>query len=213
MRRMQLRRIAPAVLLLSALATPALAHHDMDGKLPATFMEGLISGLLHPVIGLDHLLAIVAIGVLSTRLASGAWFALTFVAASMLGTGLHLASLDLAASEVLVAATVVVFGAVLLSSSFARALDSVVRWAPLAVLGGALHGYAYGEAIVGSTPGPLAAYLFGFSIVQMAVVLAVGRLARWASEKGVAAVRVHVVSGALVSLAGVVLTVVALQAL
>lgn len=184
----------------------------MDGETPTTFLQGLVSGLLHPVIGPDHLLAIIAVGLLSTRLAGGKLFGAAFVVASILGTGLHLASLSVPGSEILVAATAVVFGALLLSSGLARALDAARRWAPLAILAGALHGYAYGEAIVGSTPGPLAAYLLGFCLVQMVLVLAVARATRWATEQGTSALRLHAVSGALVSAAGLVLVGVALGA-
>ncbi len=38
------------------------AHHVMGGRMPATFAEGLLSGLGHPVIGIDHLAFIVAVG-------------------------------------------------------------------------------------------------------------------------------------------------------
>jgi urease accessory protein len=34
-------------------ATPALAHHAMDGQTPSTFVQGLLSGLGHPVIVLS----------------------------------------------------------------------------------------------------------------------------------------------------------------
>src|SRR5262244_1869797 len=37
------------------LADPAFAHHLMGGRMPSTFVEGLLSGLGHPVIGIDHL--------------------------------------------------------------------------------------------------------------------------------------------------------------
>ena len=43
-------------------AEPALAHHVMGGRMPATFGQGFLSGLGHPVIGLDHLAAVVAVG-------------------------------------------------------------------------------------------------------------------------------------------------------
>lgn len=46
----------------SLLAEPALAHHVMGGRMPATFGDGLLSGLGHPVIGLDHFAAVVAVG-------------------------------------------------------------------------------------------------------------------------------------------------------
>jgi hypothetical protein len=39
---------APPFLLAAA---PASAHHVMGGRTPSTFLEGLLSGLAHPVIG------------------------------------------------------------------------------------------------------------------------------------------------------------------
>ena len=40
---------------------PALAHHALGGRIPSNFFEGFLSGLAHPVIGLDHLAFVVAI--------------------------------------------------------------------------------------------------------------------------------------------------------
>src|SRR5215510_12231222 len=42
------------VAALSLFATSAFAHHVMGGKTPSTFVEGLLSGVGHPVIGPDH---------------------------------------------------------------------------------------------------------------------------------------------------------------
>jgi len=47
------------------IAEPAWAHHVMGGKLPQTFLQGLLSGFGHPVIGIDHLAAIVGVGILA----------------------------------------------------------------------------------------------------------------------------------------------------
>ncbi|PKO63289.1 MAG: urease accessory protein UreJ, partial [Betaproteobacteria bacterium HGW-Betaproteobacteria-17] len=41
--------------LLLVASTSALAHHPMGGMTPQTLSQGLLSGLGHPVIGLDHL--------------------------------------------------------------------------------------------------------------------------------------------------------------
>ena len=46
-------RLSLVVLTLST--TDAFAHHVMGGRMPATFTEGILSGLGHPIIGLDHL--------------------------------------------------------------------------------------------------------------------------------------------------------------
>ena len=42
---------------LTGLTEPAFAHHLMGGRTPATFGEGILSGLDHPIIGLDHFAA------------------------------------------------------------------------------------------------------------------------------------------------------------
>jgi urease accessory protein len=47
-----------------------------------------------------------------------------------------------------------------------RRLSLVWMSSGLAVAG-VLHGYAYAETIFGAEPGALAAYLFGFSIMQL----------------------------------------------
>jgi urease accessory protein len=43
-----------ALVVVCLLAEPAFAHHPMGGLTPATFADGLLSGLGHPVIGLDQ---------------------------------------------------------------------------------------------------------------------------------------------------------------
>jgi urease accessory protein len=157
----------PAVaLLLSAFAaTPAHAHHAMGGKMASTAFEGFLSGIAHPVIGIDHLAMIVAIGVLAAAMRPGFALAGVFVIAAMGGTGLHLLGWNLPGSEALVALSVLAVGVVLtLRKTPNRAL----------VLGicattGVLHGYAYGESIFGAESTPLVAYLVGFTAVQLFV--------------------------------------------
>jgi hypothetical protein len=56
-------RLALLTAPLLVTAAPAAAHHAMGGRTPSTFMEGFLSGLAHPVIGLDHLAFLVAIGI------------------------------------------------------------------------------------------------------------------------------------------------------
>ncbi|MBX6425968.1 MAG: HupE/UreJ family protein [Variibacter sp.] len=157
-------------------AGPAAAHHVMGGKLPGSFVEGLLSGLGHPIIGLDHLAAVVAVGCLAALHRAGALLALGYVLAMMLGVAVHLEGATVPAAEALVALSVVALGAALvrragMPASLALALFAVT---------GALHGYALGESIVGAEPAPLLAYLTGLAVVQAAMalgVMLVGRLA------------------------------------
>src|SRR4051812_36434139 len=91
-------------------ATPALAHHVMDGQTPSTFVQGLLSGLGHPVIGFDHLAALIGVGLVASRFARGLALPAFWVVAMAAGVGLHLASADLPHAELLVALSVVIIG-------------------------------------------------------------------------------------------------------
>lgn len=160
-------RLAPIGLTLVGLvaARPALAHHAMEGNTPANFLQGFLSGLAHPVIGLDHLAFVVAIGLLAAKQRGGWFFPLAFLLAAMLGTGVHVQAVDLPAAELAIALSVVIFGALL-------ALDRHIHLGLLIGLGaiaGFFHGYAYGESIVGAQTAPLVAYLLGFTLMQWGV--------------------------------------------
>src|SRR4051812_25893851 len=86
-----------------AAATPAFAHHPMGGMTPTTFVQGLLSGFGHPVIGLDHLAALVGVGLVASRFARGLTLPAFWVVAMAVGVGLHLMSADLPYAEAFVA--------------------------------------------------------------------------------------------------------------
>jgi hypothetical protein len=67
-----LARTAFSALLVLSATAGASAHHPMGGTTPQTLWHGLLSGFGHPVIGLDHLAFVVAMGLLATPLARGA---------------------------------------------------------------------------------------------------------------------------------------------
>ncbi len=139
-------RLLAAILGGLVAATPALAHHPMGGMTPETFTQGLLSGLGHPVIGLDHLAALVGVGLVSSRFARGLTLPAFWVLAMAAGIGLHLASANLPYAEALVALSVVAIG-------LAATVRTTLPYALIAALfaaGGAVHGYALGESIVGA---------------------------------------------------------------
>lgn len=163
-----LAAIAAAIELgLLAAPQPALAHHASGGRIPSNFFEGFVSGLAHPVIGLDHLAFVVAIGLLAVGQVRGVLLPMGFVIAAMAGTGIHLLKLDLPASEVAIAVSVIAFGAMLVGQNRPNWLVLVL----LSAIAGLFHGYAYGEAIVGAQMVPLVAYLLGFTVIQYGVAL------------------------------------------
>lgn len=162
------RGVLLAVSALLLLPLPSLAHHPLEGRVPATLAEGFLSGLAHPVIGLDHLAFVVAVGLLAAVSTWGAAIPVAFVVAAMTGTGLHLAQITLPAAELAIAASVLGFGVLLALKS--RPQSAVIT--VLAALAGLFHGHAYGEAIFGAEPMPLVAYLAGFTAVQLAIAIA-----------------------------------------
>ncbi len=165
------------IMLLAAVvaaADPAFAHHLMGGRMPATFMEGLLSGLGHPVIGIDHFAAVVAVGCLAAAHRAGAALAIAFVLAMMAGVAVHLHAVTVPAAELLVALSVIALGAILLREPQLPASAAL----GLFVLVGLIHGYALGESIYGAERTPLAAYLTGLAVIQSAVALIAMLIAR-----------------------------------
>lgn len=182
-------RLLPKTRLLAltlaglAAATPALAHHAMDGQMPATFVQGLLSGLGHPVIGLDHLAALVGVGLVSSRFARGLTLPAFWVLAMAAGVGLHLASADLPYAEALVALSVVAIGI----AATVRATAPYALIAALFAAGGAVHGYALGESIVGAESTPLVAYLVGLVVIQTILTTGIALAARALTKDSLAA--------------------------
>ncbi|MGB3789186.1 MAG: HupE/UreJ family protein [Phormidesmis sp.] len=163
------RRILSGVLFVSlaslTLAKPALAHHPFGGSAPKNIFEGILSGVGHPVIGLDHLAFVIAAGLLAAVVSKGWRIPAAFVLATLAGTGLHVAGLDLPVAEMVISVSVLLFGALVVMRD--RLNPSVVTL--LAMLAGVFHGYAYGEAVVGAEATPLVAYLIGFAGVEGAI--------------------------------------------
>ena len=164
----KIEAIALSVSLSLLIATPASAHHPFGEITPSNLFEGFMSGLAHPIIGYDHFVFVVAIGLLAAlKPQQGIFTPITFILATLAGTGIHLLSLDLPAVEVIISASVLASGVML-----ARKNNPNLIWLiGLAAIAGVFHGYAYGEAIVGAEMTPLVAYLSGFAIIQLVVSL------------------------------------------
>jgi urease accessory protein len=164
--RLSLVTFSGAALL--AAAELAWAHHFMDDALPKTFVEGLLSGLGHPLIGLDHAAFIVASGFFLALIDRGMAGVLILIGGTLAGAAMHLMGTDVPAGEVGVALSVILIGALVIAR---RKIELTWVAAGLAVAG-VLHGHAYAETIFGAEPAPLGAYLIGFSLIQLAVATA-----------------------------------------
>lgn len=152
-----------AAVAFVASAAPVAAHTGHP-------TQGLVDGMLHPVTGPDHLMAMMAVGVVAALAVDRrvAWLVPGgFLAGMVLGGLAGMAGVDFVGIELAVAASVIVLG--LLVTGYTRVAE---RWLPgVALLFGAAHGLAHGgELPDGATP---FAYVAGF-VVATAVLHAVG---------------------------------------
>lgn len=164
----QVVRLSLGFIAFALSAAPAFAHHVMGGRTPATFTEGILSGFGHPVIGLDHLAAVVAIGCLAAAHRSASALAVTFVLAMIGGVALHLHGTMVPGAEVVVALTVLALGGLMILRRNMHVGTTLALFAAV----GLIHGYALGESIYGAERTPLYAYLFGLAVIQSVIALA-----------------------------------------
>jgi urease accessory protein len=193
--------LAVALAAVFAIAAePAFAHHVMGGQMPRTFLQGFLSGLGHPVIGLDHFAAIVGAGLIAALFRRGLPLVLLFSAALIGGVGLHLMRLDIPAAELLVALATLGLGFLIIARRWSASIAPV-----LIVAAGLVHGYALGESIVGAEKTPLFAYLAGIFVIQSLVSATALTLTRRLGEAQKA--RSLPLAGAAIALIGVVFAI------
>jgi urease accessory protein len=167
-------RTSAFVAAFSVAAQPAFAHHVMGGTTPVSFMDGLLSGLGHPVIGLDHLAAVIAVGCLAAGQRRGVLAVIGYVVAMAVGAAAHIGEATVPGAEIFVALSVIALGLVLLRARPVR-LDIAIA---LFAFAGLVHGYALGESIAGAEAAPLYAYFIGLALIQSAIALAAMQVAR-----------------------------------
>lgn len=145
------RLILPLPLLIAA--SPALAHVDPVAH------GALLAGIGHPMLGADHLLAMVAVGLLAVTMAGRAVIALplAFMAGMAGGFGLALFGGTLPLVEPMILASVMVIGG--LTALAVRLPMGAV--AALVAAFGAFHGFAHGGEVG-------AAGLWGFGLGMLA---------------------------------------------
>ncbi|MDZ8086728.1 MAG: HupE/UreJ family protein [Nostoc sp. DedQUE12b] len=155
--------------LLSSLSGTPFDHNISNG------WEAFVWGLADPVISLNCLVGIVAIGLLSSVFVSGAAIAGCFVLATVLGIVIHIFQLDLPGTEIAFAESVgaaiaistIVFGTMLM-------MPNQLNFLVLALVGisaGLFQGYANAESIVSAGTISVVAYILGIALTLFAVAM------------------------------------------
>ncbi|MBN3940775.1 HupE/UreJ family protein [Nostoc sp. NMS9] len=155
--------------LLSSLSGTPFEHSISNA------WEAFVWGLADPVISLNCLVGIVAIGLLSSVFVRGAAIAGCFVFATVLGIVIHIFQLNLPGTEIAFAESVgaaiaistIVFGTMLM-------MPNQLNFLVLALVGisaGLFQGYANAESIVSAGMIPVVAYILGITLTLFAVAM------------------------------------------
>lgn len=186
-----LRKLTLATLLLTP--TAALAHSGHEAG-------NFIAGMSHPVSGLDHVLAMLAVGLWASQIGGRALWAApsAFVGAMLIGGAAGAAGMPFPAVEPMILTSIVLLGALI---ALAVRLPLAAALPVLAAFGAA-HGWAHGaEGPSTGMPG----YAAGFAAMTAALHGA-GLLAGLGLHK-LAGMRVTRALGGLTAAAGLALAV------
>jgi urease accessory protein len=185
-----------ALLALAAVALPAVAYaHTGVGE-----TSGFMHGFSHPISGLDHILAMVMVGVFAFQFGGRAiWLVpTTFALVMALGGALGIAGIDVPFVELGIALSVIVLGAIValnVKAPTAVAMGIVGLFA-------IFHGHAHGAEMPEDAGG--AAYAAGFMIATALLhVVGIGAgflIAKIGERQGSFVVRT---AGGLAAVAGV----------
>lgn len=181
----------PLFLILFALSSPLMAH-TAEGV-----AGGFISGLLHPVLGPDHVTAMVAVGILGAFLGRPAIWILPVVFPLVMAVGgvLGLLGVNIPFIEPGIALSSIVLGLMILF-----ALKMPLWVAALVVAAFAIfHGHAHGTELpdAANALSYSAGFVIATGLLHLAGIL-IGELLRWPAGKMVARG-----VGGLIALAGV----------
>ncbi len=179
-------------ILFTILAGPALAH--TEGELAG----GFAGGFLHPLFGLDHVVAMIAVGLWGAFLGLPAIYILPIVFPLVMAFGgvLGILGIPLPGVEIGIAASAVVLGLMVALA----AKPHLAIAAALVGLFAIFHGYAHGAELPDGADA--VAYSLGFVIATGLLHLcgiAFGYLAQW--PRGRIAVRA---AGSAIAIAGLV---------
>ncbi|MEP7102819.1 MAG: HupE/UreJ family protein [Burkholderiales bacterium] len=158
------RAVFGALLLVPALC---FAHVGADAGAHHGAAAALAAGFVHPFTGLDHLAAMLVLGVWSALTAKRIWLApLVFAATLAIGAVTGLAGVALPSVEPMIAASLLALGLLLATGAKLPAIGG----AAVAALFALFHGAAHGQELAGHD----ALFAIGGMVVATALLHAAG---------------------------------------
>ncbi|WP_432377305.1 HupE/UreJ family protein [Duganella sp. P38] len=150
-----MKKITMALASALALATASGAAFAHTGA--GAHTHGFLAGFTHPFTGLDHLLAMLAVGAWSVRQPNARWLPPVFIGMLLTGMAGGALGLRIPGLETGIAVTVALMGVLLVAAARLPAVAGMAMVGAFAVLHGNAHGQELPQAI--SAAGLLAASL------------------------------------------------------
>lgn len=166
--------LKPTFLCIGLFASMAANAHGVQGG-------GLINGLMHPVFGIDHLLAMVAVGALSVQMGGRSIWAipLAFVSLMLAGGVWGMIGMPFFAVEIGIALSVLVLGVAIAFDKKMPMIASMLFVGGFAVF----HGYAHGAEMPNLAQPTLYATGFILATAFLHILgIAIGEIARNAKK-------------------------------
>jgi urease accessory protein len=157
-------------------AAPALAHVEQGQAI------GFVTGLEHPWSGLDHVLAMIAVGIWGAQLGNPALWILpvTFPMVMAMGAMMGLLDIPLPGIEIGIALSAIILGAMVLGEVRPKLYIAAILVGFFAIF----HGHAHGTELPPGQSGLL--YSMGFVIatgVLHGIGILIGTIHRWPAGK------------------------------
>ena len=189
-----IKLIVALVVALTSATIPTVVYAHEGGNLP---LGGFLSGLVHPVLGYDHLLAMLSVGILSAQIGGRAIWTVptTFVAVMALGGVLGLIDIGITITELGIAFSLVILGSVIATERRLPVILAMIGVGFFAIF----HGYAHGTEMP-QTAQPVA-YAFGF-LTGTALIHITGVLIGDISKRYQRGPQVLRVGGGLIAMVG-----------
>ncbi len=165
----------------------------------------MLSGFLHPLLGMDHLLAMVAVGLISAQMGGRAVWTVpaVFVVLMAIGGVLGIAAFNLPLLEIGISGSVIILGVAIATQG------KLPTAAIMALVGlfGFLHGNAHGLELPSATDtlALTVAYVAGFLIATVGLHLVGALLGLIAERRGDVGTKLLRASGGLIAVLGVML--------
>lgn len=185
------------ILLLLALlfSSTNLFAHPLTGT-----QSGFSNGIFHPLSGLDHILAMLAVGIWAAQLGGKAkWIVpLSFVGLMSIGGALGMSNINLPFTEIGILVSVIVLGVLILAGVRLPILVSSLLVGVFALC----HGHTHGTELPAASSAVM--YAIGFAITT--VMLHLSGIGFGTVFNKIANEKIVKFSGALIALIGLILS-------